>query len=59
MTKSILTVSTLLMVVCVVAPSAAEDLSDSRTLQESIAFEGSGTHRLVVDNVWGAIVVEG
>jgi len=59
MTKSILTVSTLLMVVCVVAPSAAEDLSDSRTLQESIAFEGSGTHRLVVDNVWGSIVVEG
>ena len=59
MSKSMLPVSMLLMVVCVAASSAAEDLSDSRTLQESIAFEGSGTHRLVVDNVWGSIVVEG
>lgn len=59
MRKPRVTLFMVLMAVCVAASSAAEDLSNSRTLQESIAFEGSGNHRLVVDNVWGSIVVEG
>jgi hypothetical protein len=40
-------------------PGVAEDLSDRRDLQETIVFESSGPRRLVIDNVWGSIVVEG
>jgi hypothetical protein len=40
-------------------PGLADQLTDSRNLQETIAFESSGPRRLVIDNVWGSIVVEG
>ena len=41
------------------APGMAEELSDSRDLRESISFESSGPRRVIVDNVWGSISVEG
>jgi hypothetical protein len=53
----------MLAVLCVAlwsaVPSGAEKLSESRELEESIAFAAEGPHRLIVDNVWGSIVVEG
>jgi hypothetical protein len=59
MTKRILFLIVLLAVWCPQTPIFAEKLSDSRTLRETIAFEGSGTQRLIVDNVWGSVVVHG
>ena len=52
----------LLMVLVIVwqaVPGVAGQLSDSRNLEESISFVDSGPRRLVVDNLWGSIVVEG
>ena len=49
----------LLMVAGVAFPGVAEQLSDTREIQKSIVFAESGPRRLVVDNVWGSIVVEG
>lgn len=55
--KAILLVTSLAL--CIAAPGKAENLSDSRNLQESISFESSGARRVIVDNVWGSISVEG
>lgn len=55
--KAILLVTSLAL--CIAAPGRAENLSDSRNLQESISFESSGARRVIVDNVWGSISVEG
>ena len=49
----------LLAVLCPRTPLLAEKPSDSRTLRETIAFEGSGSRRLIVDNIWGSVVVRG
>jgi hypothetical protein len=49
----------LMIAFLVVNPALAEQLSNSRNLHESIAFDGAGSQRLIVDNVWGSIVVEG
>ena len=38
--------------------AGAEDLTETRTLRESIAVD-SGSVRLIVDNVWGSITVRG
>jgi len=59
MTKRILFLVVLLAVLCPKNPIFAEKLSDSRTLRETIAFEGTGTQRLIVDNIWGSVVVRG
>jgi hypothetical protein len=40
-------------------PGLAEELTETRNLQETIGFENPGPRRLVIDNVWGSIVVEG
>ena len=44
---------------CMAVPGTAEETSDSRNFEESISFESSGPRRVVVDNVWGSISVEG
>ena len=59
MTKRILFLIVLLAVLCPKSPIFAEELSDSRTLRETIAFGGAGTQRLIVDNIWGSVVVRG
>ena len=51
--------SVLFVALSIAIPSTAEELSDSRTTSKSIAFEGAGSRRVVVDNVWGSISVEG
>lgn len=50
---------TLLLALCVAVPCLAEELTESRTLTRSIAFEGQGSPKVIVDNVWGSISVEG
>ncbi len=49
----------LLAVLCPRTPILAGELTDSRTLTESLAFEGSTPQRLVVDNVWGSLRIRG
>ncbi|MGB5400177.1 MAG: hypothetical protein WBO71_08175 [Thermoanaerobaculia bacterium] len=51
--------SVFLIALTLAIPSSAEKLSDSRTLNRSIALERSGPQRVIVDNVWGSITVEG
>jgi len=59
MNRRFLILIVLLAVMCPRTPIFAEKLSDSRTLRESLAITGSGPPRLVVDNVWGSVVVRG
>jgi hypothetical protein len=59
MTRRILFLIVLLAVLCPRAPIFAEKLSDNRTLRETLAFEGPGQQRLIVENVWGSVVVRG
>ncbi len=59
MTRRILILIVLLAVLCPRTPIFAERLSDSRTLRETIAFEGADNQRLIVDNIWGSVVVRG
>ena len=40
-------------------PSTAEEISQSRTLEETLAFSGSGKGHLIVDNIFGSVVVSG
>ena len=59
MNRKVLVLIILLAVLCPRTSILAEKLSDSRTLRESIPFEGEGQRRLIVDNVWGSVVVRG
>ena len=59
MNRRIMFLVVLLAVLCPQTPIFAERLNDSRTLRETLAFEGAGTQRLIVDNVWGSVVVRG
>lgn len=51
--------SVFLIALSVAIPGVAEELIDRREIKKSIAFEGPGSRHVVVDNVWGSIVVEG
>ncbi len=59
MSKLNLGLSVLLIALWSSVPGTAEELSDSRTTSRSIALERSGSLRVIVDNVWGSISVEG
>lgn len=59
MNKRFLILIVLMAVLCPRTPIFAAELSESRTLRESIAFVGAGQQRLIVDNVWGSVVVRG
>lgn len=49
----------LLAVLCPRPPVFAEKLTDSRTLRQSLAIETTTPPRLVVDNLWGSVVIRG
>ena len=51
--------SVFLIALAIAVPGTAEELSDRREINKSIAFEGSGTRRVIVNNVWGSIAIEG
>lgn len=59
MTRRILLLTVFAAVLCPKIPILAETLDHSRTLRESIEFDGDGPQRVIVDNVWGSVAVHG
>jgi hypothetical protein len=59
MNRRILFLVALVAVLCPMLPILAEELSESRTLRRTLTLESPGPQRLIVDNVWGSIVIRG
>jgi len=59
MKRHLVIVTALAVTLCVVPPIFAGKLTESRTIEKSLAFEGGGEQHLIVDNVWGSVVVRG
>ena len=59
MKKQLLTLVVLMAVLCPKTPIFAGELSDSRTLRESIVRQAHTGARLIVDNIWGSVEVHG
>ena len=48
---------TLVFALLVVTPALSKELSESRTIEETLDFDGTGARRLIVDNVFGSVAI--
>lgn len=50
--------STFVGLLLLTVPALATEISESRTIEETLGFDGSGGKRLIVDNVFGSVSIQ-